>query len=75
MLLWGGVFGNLINFPVTIGVNIVFGSIFAVLALLLWQQWWGLIIGVSAALVTWSLWGIRGEQLSMYLKSLGYRLL
>lgn len=52
MLLWGGVFGNLINFPVTIGVNIVFGSIFAVLALLLWQQWWGLIIGVSAALVT-----------------------
>ncbi|MCP9884553.1 diguanylate cyclase [Synechococcus sp. ATX 2A4] len=57
LLLWGAIFGTLINLPVTIGVNIVFGSIFAILALLLWQQWWGLIIGVIAALVTWVAWG------------------
>ncbi len=57
LLLWGAIFGTLINLPVTIGVNIVFGSIFAVLALLIWQQWWGLIIGVIAAFVTWIAWG------------------
>lgn len=57
LLLWGAIFGTLINLPVTIGVNIVFGSIFAVLALLIWRQWWGLIIGVIAALVTWIAWG------------------
>jgi diguanylate cyclase (GGDEF)-like protein len=57
ILLWGAIFGTLINVPITIGIHIFFGSIFAVLALLIWQQWWGLAIGGLAALVTWATWG------------------
>ncbi|MFO7629135.1 MAG: diguanylate cyclase [Prochlorococcaceae cyanobacterium] len=43
--------------PLVFGIQLLLGSVFAVLALLLWRGWWGVGIGVVASLYTWKLWG------------------
>jgi diguanylate cyclase (GGDEF)-like protein len=62
-LAWSGlltalaVLANAHPLPLVFGIQLLLGSVFAVLALLLWRGWWGTAIGVVASLVTWTLWG------------------
>lgn len=48
--------GNIANLPLFFGVNILLGSIFAILALLTCGRW-GLLVGFVAATYTLELWG------------------
>ncbi len=48
--------GNLINLPLFFGIHVLAGSVFGVLALLLFGHW-GLLPGGLASLVTIRLWG------------------
>lgn len=48
--------GNLLNLPLFFGIHVLAGSVFGVLALLLFGHW-GLLPGVLASLVTVRLWG------------------
>lgn len=52
-----GLVANAVPVPLFFGVHFIFGSIPAVLALLLWRDWTGLAIGSVASLYTWKLWG------------------
>jgi diguanylate cyclase (GGDEF)-like protein len=48
---------NALPVPMFYGIHVMLGSVPAIFALLLWQRWWGVAIGVLASLQTWSLWG------------------
>jgi diguanylate cyclase (GGDEF)-like protein len=52
-----GLAANALPLPLFFGVQVIFGSLPAVLALLLWRDWTGLAIGGVASLYTWKLWG------------------
>lgn len=48
---------NALPLPLLFGIEVLFGSVPAILALLLWRSWWAVGIGVLASLQTWPLWG------------------
>jgi len=48
---------NALNLPLLFGIDVLFGSVPAILALLLWRSWWAVGIGALASLQTWPLWG------------------
>jgi diguanylate cyclase (GGDEF)-like protein len=52
-----GLAANAMPVPLFFGVQVIFGSLPAVFALLLWRDWTGLAIGGVASLYTWKLWG------------------